>query len=246
MGTPDYNSYINEAFGWPDESGGDVDFEDWGYFQSANNLIIGPNPPYSASDFLAFYPNFGGLPTVLSGTTDGTTGVITALPNVTGLAVGQLVAGAYIPDGATIKSINSSTSVTLNLSTTIAGTGPITFYVSPLVPLAVINVYIVLASASLMQLRWDELWTYAMALYVAHMCTLWLQAQSAPPGSTAAAVAASGLAIGIRTSKAVQDVSTSSTILSDLEGWGAYQLTIYGQELATYAKTIGSGAMLIW
>ena len=63
---------------------------------------------------------------------------------------------------------------------------------------------------------------------------------------TASQVAAQGLATGILTSKSVGDVSAGYTALESLKEFGAWQLTRYGQQLATLAKTIGSGPMVLW
>jgi hypothetical protein len=61
-----------------------------------------------------------------------------------------------------------------------------------------------------------------------------------------AQIAAQGLAGGIQTSKSVGDVSVGYQPLSALEDWGAWNLTSYGQQLATMARVIGSGPMLVW
>jgi hypothetical protein len=61
-----------------------------------------------------------------------------------------------------------------------------------------------------------------------------------------AAVAAQGLAGGIQTSKSVGDVSVGYQTLSSLANWGAWNLTRYGQQLATMAAVVGSGPMVIW
>lgn len=63
---------------------------------------------------------------------------------------------------------------------------------------------------------------------------------------TASQVAAQGLATGILTSKSVGDVSAGYTALESLKEFGAWQLTRYGQQLATLAKIIGSGPMVLW
>jgi hypothetical protein len=63
---------------------------------------------------------------------------------------------------------------------------------------------------------------------------------------TSAQVAAQGLANGILTSKSVGDVSGSYQALTSLESWGQWNLTLYGQQLATMAKVIGMGPMVIW
>ncbi len=64
--------------------------------------------------------------------------------------------------------------------------------------------------------------------------------------ATPAQIAAQGVAQGILTSKSVGDVSASYSVLQGLEGWGAFNLTKYGQQLATMAKTVGSGPCMIW
>jgi hypothetical protein len=61
-----------------------------------------------------------------------------------------------------------------------------------------------------------------------------------------AQIAAQGLAGGIQTSKSVGDVSVGYSVLNALEDWGAWNLTVYGQQLATMARVIGSGPMVIW
>lgn len=61
-----------------------------------------------------------------------------------------------------------------------------------------------------------------------------------------AQIAAQGLAGGIQTSKSVGDVSVGYQVLTALEDWGAWNLTSYGQQLATMARVIGSGPALIW
>jgi hypothetical protein len=63
---------------------------------------------------------------------------------------------------------------------------------------------------------------------------------------TAAQAAAAGLAVGITTSESVGDVSVGYQVLDDLKNWGAWQLTKFGQQLATLAKVIGSGPMVLW
>lgn len=61
-----------------------------------------------------------------------------------------------------------------------------------------------------------------------------------------AQIAAQGLAGGIQTSKSVGDVSVSYQPLTALEDWGQWNLTTYGQQLATMARVIGSGPMVVW
>lgn len=64
--------------------------------------------------------------------------------------------------------------------------------------------------------------------------------------ATPAQIAAQGVAQGILTSKSVGDVSASYQTLAGLEGWGAFQLSRYGQQLITAAAAIGSGPAFVW
>jgi hypothetical protein len=113
-----------------------------------------------------------------------------------------------------------------------------------IVPDAVINIYIGLARASVMQEQWQEMWPIAMGWFVAHFVTLWLQSEGSP-ANTAGQVASSGLAIGIQTSMSAGPVSVGMTLLGNLDDWGTWALTLYGQQFATMAKTMGTGPIFI-
>jgi hypothetical protein len=211
----------------------------------ASNILIGTNPPYSATDFFAWYPQFGGTPAVPQGTlTSGSTSV-TAVSSMTGLAVGQAVAGTGIPGGTTIALVSiPGSSLILSNPATYSGIITLTVYVAPLVPLPVLNAYIYLATNSILQVRYCEMWSFMMALYIAHYLEMWLQGAAAGPGSTPAQVAAAGLAMGIRIAKSVGDVSVGSQPIGGFEDWGSYALTSYGQQLVTFGKAVGSGGVL--
>lgn len=217
-------------------------------FGNASGIILGQNPPFSATDFFAMYPNFGGKSVTFTCTTDGSTGVLTAVSSTTGLTVGALIAAPGVPDGSTISAINAgANTVTINNNTTAASSGvSATAYPNPLVPIGILNAYIYLATSSLVQNRYMEMWSAVMAMFIAHYCTLWLQSQATTPNANAVQVATSGLALGIKTAKAAGNVSAGLTPLNDLEGWGTFQLTIYGQQFATIAKVIGSMPMLLY
>jgi hypothetical protein len=240
MGGFNYGSIINEAWGWPDDSIGLI-----ASFAGAANITIGANPPYSAIDFLSIYPKFLGTPlritmAVTSGSPNATLPVADAR-----LLPGQLVTGPDIPAGTSIVS-NSGTAVVLSANATATNATEATqVYAFPLVPLAVLNVYINLASASIMQSRYQDGWALAMALYIAHFVTLWLQSDGTP-ATNAAQAAQQGMARGIQVSKSVGDTSVSFQPLQGIEDWGAWNLTMYGLQFATMARVIGSGPMVIW
>lgn len=118
----------------------------------------------------------------------------------------------------------------------------------PLVPAALLQQFINMATASLSQSKWFDLWQYAVGLFVAHYVTMFLAAsqQTTPKGLVAGAKPAS-----IMSSKSVGNVSASydtSSIAEDMKGWGAYKTTTYGQQLITLSKTVGAGmgGMLVW
>lgn len=118
---------------------------------------------------------------------------------------------------------------------------------SPLMPDAVIQAYIDLAQNCIMQVRWKSMWKIAMSLFVAHFCTLYLEA-SVSPDSGAAAVTSAAQARGILSGESASDVSVSydsGSIANDLNGWAAWKLTTYGIQLATSAKIVGMGGMMV-
>ncbi|MFC3768367.1 DUF4054 domain-containing protein [Paenibacillus sp. GCM10012303] len=116
------------------------------------------------------------------------------------------------------------------------------------VPVIVMQMYLDLANVSILVSRWHSYWRAAMCWFIAHFCTLYLQSVADPNGGAAGAIAA-GQAKGLNTSESVGDVSVSmdyNTIAQDLDGWAAWKLTIYGQQLATIGKLVGKGGMYVY
>ncbi|NHN33538.1 DUF4054 domain-containing protein [Paenibacillus agricola] len=117
-----------------------------------------------------------------------------------------------------------------------------------LVPEVIMQMYLDLADACIKEARWRKYWLVAMGWFVAHFLTLYLQG-TADPNSGAGAALAAGQAKGLNTSESVGDVSVSmdyNQIGQDLEGWAAWKLTIYGQQLASIGKLVGKGGMYIY
>jgi hypothetical protein len=240
MGGFNYGSIINEAWGWPDDSVGLI-----ASFAGAANITIGANPPYSVANFLAMYPKFLGTPlsitmAVTSGSPNATLPVADAR-----LLAGQLVTGADIPAGTTIQSINGTAVVLSANATATNGTEATQVYAFALISVAVLNVFINLASASVMQARWQDGWLLGMALFIAHYATLWLRSDGTPAvnGEMAAQQA---MRAGIQVSKTVGDTNTTYQPVQGIEDWGAWNTTMYGMQFATMARVVGAGSMLIW
>nr|WP_285860321.1 DUF4054 domain-containing protein [Brevibacillus sp. MER 51] len=116
------------------------------------------------------------------------------------------------------------------------------------VPLEIVQMYIDLANTCIKEARWHSYWKVAMGWFVAHFSTLYLQG-TADPNSGAAGVLKAGQSRGLATSKSAGDVSVStdySMIGQDLDGWAAWKLTIYGQQLATVGRIVGKGGMYVY
>lgn len=110
----------------------------------------------------------------------------------------------------------------------------------------VIQVFVNLASSCLSYARWADSWRVAMGWFVAHYCTLYLQA-SVPAGSGAKAVVGAAMARGVQVSKSAADVSVGyQQFTTGWEQWGVWNLTSYGQQLIQIASLMGLGGMYVW
>jgi Protein of unknown function (DUF4054) len=252
---PNIDFQILSAWGFADECEGL-------YVTGASGLVFGTNPPYQISDFLALYPKFGTLAQsiaayTLSGTTAGYAVNDTLTPAqsdssgavivVTATGVGGTITGTTLAAGGAGYSVATGLATT----TSGAGTGALVNItaLAPgnlLLPYAVLQMYVNLASACLVQARWLSMWPMAMGLFVAHYCTLYLLSDGTPANSAGQA-AQQGLARGIAVSKAAGDVSvTYETVTKDMEQFGAWNRTEYGQQLATLGAVVGMGPLLLW
>ncbi|MBR2800359.1 MAG: DUF4054 domain-containing protein [Oscillospiraceae bacterium] len=103
------------------------------------------------------------------------------------------------------------------------------------------------ANAAIQSARWHSLRKQAICLYVAHFATLYLKTL-ADPAASPTAIARKGDGSGNVTSKSVGGVSVSygsAEGSSDLTGYGAWKETEFGQQLATMARMVGKGMMVV-
>lgn len=322
---PNFNAWLQTAWG--------AGAEFWsagpqGFFGNATNLVFGQNPPYYLDTFLAYYPKFFGAPTVYSGVVTLQGSNQATFGSAASLLFGQFCVCGDFPPNTVITKINGNVVTFNNNALTTDSTATVQVYQAPVVPITVIQLYLNLANASLVQCRWQEEWLVAMGWFTAHYLTLYARSDAqevltivqsaihgetptgtipgtafalsvapvngvlqglykngvfqtpgvdytllgtaitmtssvdagdalyatwpinttttAPVVYTAAQVAAQGIANGIEVSKSVGDVSASYSVLNSLEQFGQWNLTLYGQQLATMAKVIGSGPMVIW
>lgn len=239
MAIPDLNLFFMDIYG-----GFGLDWPGWSgcYLGLASGLSQPGNPPYGIGDFLAMFPKFFGPPTYVSGVITQGTAVITGVgPIPIALIVpGQLITASALPAGTIVVSVDTgSGSITVSNQATDNAT-VVAVYEAPPVPLAIIQVFINLANASLMSSRWRDTWIVAMGWYIAHMLTMYLRSEGTG-AVTAAQVAQSGIERGLITSKSAGDVSGGIQHLDGLAGWAAWTETTYGTQLATIARVIGAG-----
>lgn len=115
-----------------------------------------------------------------------------------------------------------------------------------IVPETVIQNFINMATASIQQARWRSAWYMAMSWFVAHFCTLWLET-SVDPDNGATAVFEAGRAQGVTTGESVGDVSYSVDVnIGSVDGWGHWNSTAYGRQLANRGKLVGMGGSYVW
>lgn len=117
-----------------------------------------------------------------------------------------------------------------------------------IVPREVMEMYLGLAHACVRETRWKNSWRIAMGWFMAHFLTLYLQSMVKADASAKQVVAA-GQARGLVASKSAGDLSVSydySSVTQDLDGWAAWKLTPYGQQLAAMGRIVGKGGMYVW
>lgn len=253
---PNYDLFISQCWGsaFPECSGLPI-------VGAASNIVVGANPPYTASDFFGMCPNWGGQPTNIQGTlTAGTTLVTDLAQALSSNAIGQyligppgppipssgLISWPYIATGTTVSALASSPN-TLTLSQNAVGSGIVTLnvYLTPLVPLAVLWAFIALAGSSLVQARWQSSWALGMMWYIQHFLTLYLRSNgdlNCTPGQ----IAAAGLKQGITVSASAGNVSQTLERTPGLDEWAGWNQTQAGVNFASMARIIGMGPMLVF
>ena len=115
-------------------------------------------------------------------------------------------------------------------------------------PDVVLDSFLKLGRECVSKQRYGSMWQHCIGLFVAHMCTLYLQTAT-DPESPAAEVLAAAQASGVVASESADGVSYSmdtSALSQDLAGWAAFKLTAFGVQVATLARFAGKGGMLIW
>lgn len=174
---PDFNALLDNFWGAGQE------FWCAGYSvwaSSGLNFVQGQNPPYYLDNVLAFTPKFFGVPTAYANCAivQGSA-TVTCANGTAGLAYGQFLQAPGLAPGSVVTGVTGPMTFTVNLAAT--GSQPSAtaqVYTQPVVPTAVMQIYLNLAWASLVQVRWFDAWPLAMALYIAHYLTLYAETDS--------------------------------------------------------------------
>lgn len=238
---PNYTTCLENWWGWPNDR-----IDALYLLGGASNIVVGSNPPFTIQDFFSFHPKFGGQASLVYAATTENSNTVSITPMNPEPTSGIPVScPGVIPNGTFISSVSGNT---LTLSSEAISTQAqilFTIWNASILPIAVINAYMFLASASLVQARWREQWGVGMGLFISHFLSLYAKADG-NINSDVNQIAAQGLSNGILISKSAGDVSAGYTPVQGLDNWGAWNLTVYGQMLATLAKVIGSGPVLLW
>lgn len=200
------------------------------------NILWGENPNFTPADFVQFVPEFTGL--VEGGpipvlTYSDTANMVADQANQTiGLAY-QVDADVYVLDVKTGDLSDYTITTTAALYNALFG------------------VYAIIASSEISEKRYNDMWKYAMSLYIAHKLTVRLMVITKTNGLTDALTRArviSSSAPYTVSSESVGGVSvsyeTGTTIKVGLDG-GDWNRTQYGQELVTLFANYGMGAWII-
>ena len=115
-------------------------------------------------------------------------------------------------------------------------------------PDMIVQMYIDFANEVVNIARWGKQWKLGMCLFVAHFCSVYLRS-FVENNSEAAAVIAAGQSKGLISSKSVGDVSVSydfSLAMQNVDTWGQFNLTLFGNQFVSIAKLNSKGGMWIW
>ncbi len=118
---------------------------------------------------------------------------------------------------------------------------------APLLPENMLQIFINQANTSVLPSRWSDMWELAAGLYVAHFASLYLKTYN-PGQSSANQTVMSATPTGLVSSAKMGDTSLNFDNTAITEGtkeWGAWNSTVYGQQLVTYARLIGMGGMYV-
>ena len=117
---------------------------------------------------------------------------------------------------------------------------------APMLPETILSRFVDSANNAVIPSKWGDDWRLAAGLYVAHMAALRLQTYA--DGSNPMVTATRSANVGTVKQATMGDTSLSydnTAINGGTERWGAWNLTRYGNQLATMARMIGIAGMYV-
>lgn len=200
------------------------------------NIMWGENPDFDPTCFLQYMPEFSGL------VEDGPVPELnySDTTNMVADQANQTIGKAYgVGTDVYVLDVKTGDISDYTLTTAAAKYN------------ALFNVYATLASSDLSEKRYNDMWKYAMSLYIAHKLSVRLQVLTKTEGImdalTKARVIGSVSPYTV-SSESVGGVSvsyeTGATIKVGMDG-GDWNRTQYGQELVTLFQVYGQGAWIL-
>lgn len=116
-------------------------------------------------------------------------------------------------------------------------------FTAELAPDTLVETYIAMAAAVVLENRWHALWREGMRLFVAHFLTLYLA--SSPEGEGRGPLVEAGRRRGSVTSETAGEVSVSYAAAETSRGWGCFFETAYGRQFATLARALGRPCLYV-
>lgn len=119
--------------------------------------------------------------------------------------------------------------------------------VTSLIPDGIMQTFLGQVNDSVLPSRWGSMWRYAAGLYVAHFASLYLKTYAPSSGNTGQ-VSSKAQQMGTVKAATMGDTTISydnTAITAGIEKWGAWNATIYGQQLVTLARQVGMGGMYV-
>lgn len=116
-----------------------------------------------------------------------------------------------------------------------------------LVPPVMLGTFLEQTNGSVIPSRWGSMWRLAAGLYLSHFAALYLKTFQQSLASAGAA-AVNATPAGLVSSAKMGDTSVSydnSAVTEGTKEWGTWNATVYGQQLITYARSIGMGGMYV-
>ena len=118
---------------------------------------------------------------------------------------------------------------------------------SLLIPAGIFATFLDMANDAVSPSSWGKQWRYAVGLYVAHYCAMYLKTYR-DFSANAAEAAGNAENVGVVKTATMGDTSVTydnTAITAGTEKWGTWNATQYGSQLVTLARQLGITGMFV-